>query len=279
MEPAAKKKKIVRDNTPDDLVAVEHAIERCKTTNAYLSAYNAINIASAKQITRRMGTAKWYRYNKDVLVSIIVINQFAEKIQRFFQDVVVRRGRRPYHVENFCPISLMPMSSIPYNRRFKHSNTWFDKSSLMKHMSMTSDFTHPVTRVEFGEEDVLKINPGLMNHYRCRKQSRSSLHRVMEVIQHLENELEQVFKTMVEAAEEISARIEFTIVFNSLSEDFEECYDDLVIVDFDRATLTLKSLEDVIKGDPARPVTMSKKRRKILTQFLRDHNPMFKRTS
>ena len=278
MIPATKKKKIVRDNTPDDLKVVQHAIDRCKNTNAYVSAYRAINIDSAKQITRRMGTAKWYRFNKDVLVSIIILNQFAEKIQRFFREVVVRRGRGEHHVEDLCPISLVPMSSIPYSRRFKHSNTWFDKSSLIKHMLITSDFTHPVTRVEFGEEDVLKISPELMNHYRSRKQNRSSLHRIMEVIQHLENELEAIFKTMVEAAEEIPTRIEFRIVFNNLSEDFHECYDDLAMVDIDRATLTIKSLGDFIKGHPARPVIMSRKRKRILKDFLSDQNPGFRRT-
>lgn len=279
MIPAAKKKKIVQDNTPDSLRDVKHAIDRCKKTNSYISAYKALNINSAKKITRRMGTAKWYRLNKDVLVSIIVINQFAEKIQRFFREAVVGDERGGDDARYLCPISLVPMSSIPFSRRFKHTNTWFDKSCLVKHILTTSDFTHPVTRVEFGEDDVLKISPGLMHQYRNRKNHRYTLSRTMEMIQHFENELEEVFTTMVEAAEEIATRIEFRIVFNGLSQDFYECYNDLEMIDIDRATLTLRSLEDIIRGDPSRPVLMSKKRQKILKDFLREQNPIVKRTS
>jgi hypothetical protein len=135
-------------------------------------------------------------------------------------------------------------------------------------MSMTSDFVHPVTRVEFCEEDVLKIDPALIKQFRNRKELRSSLANNMEMVQHVENELEEVFQTMVEAAEEIPTRSEFRIVFNNLAEDFHECHGDLANVDHDRALLTLKSLEDAIRGDPNRPVRMSKKRKTILKDFL-----------
>lgn len=229
---------------------------------AYADAYSNMTIAAAKEVNRRIGTTKWYRLNKDALVAIIVLNKFADKIQAFFKDRVMM------HHERVCPISLVPMSEIPSNCRFKHSNAWFNKELLALHMSRSSDFVNPVTRVEFREEDVLEIDPELIEKFRNREELRSSLTEDLAIIQSVENELEDVFQCMVEAAQQIRSRMEFTIVFDSLSEDFQECHNDLIGLDNDRSKLTLKSLGDVIRGDPNCPVRMSRKREGILTHFL-----------
>lgn len=277
MPPAAKKAKLRRttgttniSSTPDESNLVADAVIRCKRTKEYVDTYNAITLCSAKQINRKIGTTKWYRLNKDDLVGILVLNQFAEKIQKFFRDIVMMNDDCDDDDNNrrVCAISLVPMSEIPHSYRFKHANTWFDRDSLAQHMSITSDFVNPVTRVEFCEEDVLKIDPGLIRQFRDRKELRSSLAEDMAMVQSVENELEEVFQTMVDAAQEKQTRIEFRIVFNSLAEDFEECHGDLVKLDHDRASLTLKSLADVIRGDPNRPVHMSRKRERILKHFL-----------
>lgn len=242
---------------------------KCKRTTIYASAYNAMTLVSAKQVNRRIGTAKWYRLNKDALVAILVLNQFAEKIQKFFKHIVTRGDDGCNGNSNVCPISLLPMSDIPYRHRFKHCDTWFNGELLAQHMRKTSDFINPVTRVEFNEEDVLKIDPCLIKQFRNRKELRAVLAEDMAMVQSVENELEDVFHTMVAAAQEIPSRMEFRIVFDNLSEDFQECHGDLIELDRERSGLVLKSLADIISGDPTRPVRMSRKREGILRHFLK----------
>jgi len=278
MPPAAKNKKLRRTTgmgkkdrpDTDGPMGFRYAAINCKRTTIYASAYGAMTLVSAKQINRRIGTAKWYRLNKDALVAIVVLNQFAEKIQKFFKYVLTTGDRENDDTDTkVCPISLAPISEIPYRYRFRHSNIWFNKEYLAQHMKKTSDFINPVTRVEFHEEDVLKIDPSLVKQFRKRKQLRADLAEDMAMVQSVEHELEEVFQTMVEAAQEIPTRVEFRIVFDNLAEDFQECHGDLIEVDRDRSVLALKSLADIISGDPTRPVRMSKKREGILRHFLR----------
>lgn len=287
MPPAAKKKKHRRasDTTNvDDAQTgfIGRATARCKLTAAYADAYSTMTISSARQANRTIGTAKWYRLNKDALVAILIANQRAQIIQNFFRETVMAKcshggGSGDHRSKNasnqnkrVCPISLVPMSEIDHRHRFVHGNTWFYRDCLAEHMLKTSDFVNPVTRVEFCEEDVLELDPQLIRQFKNRKQIRASLAEKMEIVQSVENEMEEVFHSMVEAAEEIPSRREFTIVFNDLSEDFQECHDDLADLDRDRSVLALKSLADVISGDPIRPTIMSRKRERILRDFLYD---------
>lgn len=279
MPPAAKNKRLRRTTTIGKTNSEEDnapglfgdATIKCKKTTIYSSAYHVMTLASAKQVNRRIGTAKWYRLNKDALVAILVLNQFAEKIQKFFKHVVtIGDNTCADSNSKVCPISLVPMSDIPYRYRFKHCDTWFNREFLAQHMRRTSDFINPVTRVEFHEEDVLKIDPCLIKQFRNRKELRAGLAEDMAMVQSVENELEDVFKTMVEAAQEIPSRMEFRQVFDNLAEDFQECLDDLIELDRGRSSLVLKSLPDIISGDPTRPMHMSKKRERILRQFVKD---------
>lgn len=290
MPPAAKKKKLSRAGDTSDTTNIHdaqtefigRAAARCKLTAAYTDAYSTMTITSARQANRKIGTAKWYRLNKEALVAILVANQLAQKIQNFFRGTVMTKCCRSdgsssdHHPANpnnlnkrVCPISLVPIAEIDYRHRFVHGNTWFNRDCLVEHMFKTGDFANPVTRVEFREEDVLELDPQLIGQFQDRKQIRASLAEKMEMVQSVENEMEEVFQNMVEAAEEIPFRREFTIVFNSLSEDFQQCHDDLAEVDRDRSVLALKSLADVIRGDPVRPTLMSRKRERILRDFLR----------
>lgn len=283
MPQAPKRKKLKRTEktavlTPilphNELTLVESATIKCKQTREYVRAYNAMTLASAKQANRNIGTRKWYCSNKDTLVAILVLHQFAAKLQKFFRDIVMENdlgGDKWCSKTNICPISLTPMSEIPYGHRYRHLNTWFDRTFLAKHMSQTSDFSNPVTRVEFREEDILKIDPALMKQYGKRKELRATLTDNMAMVQNVENEMEEVFQTMVEAAEEIPSRREFRIVFDDLVEDFRECHDDLAGLDYDRSVLALKSLRDVIRGDPNRPTIMSRKRERQIRNFLALH--------
>lgn len=278
MPQAAKRKKLRRtipatSKTPIVLPG-EGATARCKHTNAYADAYNVFTLAAVKRMNRRIGTIKWYRLNKDALVATLVVNRFAKKIQKFFRDTVMVNDRddddddTKCSSSKVCPISLVPMSEIPHGHRYRHTNTWFDRTFLAKHMSKTSDFINPVTRMEFREEDILKIDPALMKLYWNRKEIRATLAQDMAMVQSVENEMEEVFQIMVEAAEEIPSRREFRIVFDNLAEDFQECHGDLIELDRDRSVLALKSMGDVIRGDPNHPTIMSKKRERILRNFL-----------
>ena len=263
MPPAAKKKKLRRTKVSGPFT---DATTRCKLTHVYSSAYGAMTLASSKQANRRIGTTKWYRLNKDALVAIVVLNHFAAKIQRFFKHVVGNGDDSA----TLCPISLVPISDIPYRSRFRHCNIWFNKEVLAQHMYKTSDFINPVTRVELHEEDLLDIDPGLITRFRHRKEIRACMAEEMAMVQSFENELEEVFQDMVEAAQLIPSRMEFRSVFDSLAEDFDECYTDLVELDHDRSVLVLRALADTIDGDPTRPVHMSKKRERILRLFLKE---------
>lgn len=279
MPPAAKKKKLRRAATSgEEPVVVANAVARCKHTREYAEASHALTFISARNINRMIGTPKWYRMNKDTLIANMVLHQFVQRIQRFYRDTVAmsdgfngsaKKIQQDHgHMSKVCPISLTPMSEIPRRCRFKHTNTWFNRDILAQHMSTTSDFINPVTRVEFREEDILKIDPSLIEQFKNRKELRSSIAEDMAMIQSVENELEEVFQNMVEAAEEIPLRMEFRIVFEHLSDDFQECHGDLIDLDYDRSNLAIKSLYDVIKGDPNNPVHMSRKRENILKHFL-----------
>ncbi|CAN0245583.1 unnamed protein product [Ectocarpus sp. 6 AP-2014] len=275
MQPAAKKKRLTRETTRGTSPrSFAHATIKCKKTPAYASAYKAMTLASAKQANRRIGTADWYRLKKDALVATIVLNHFAEEIQRFFRHVVVttRDSDDDTHTA-VCPISLKPITEIPCGHRFRHGNIWFNKDTLAQYMRKTSDFMNPVTRVELREEDVLKVDPGLIKQYRHRKELAERMAEDMALVQSVENELEEVFQDMVEAAQEIRTRMEFRIVFDHLAEDFQECHGDLTELDRDRSVLTLKSLGDLVDGDPTRRVHMSKKRERILRHFLKTQKP------
>lgn len=282
MPPAAKKQKLKQTTIAGgESKTVRDAVTRCKRSREYAETLGALTLVEARKINRRIGTAKWYRLNKDALVALLVLHRFVLKIQRFFRMTLEVDGATPHdhsekeeedHANNkVCPISLVAMSEIPRRRRFVHTNTWFDKEVLAQHMSKTSDFVNPVTRVDFREEDVRKIDPGLLEQFKNRKELRSSIAQDMAIIQSMENELEEVFQDMVEAAEEIPSRIEFRIVFDNLAEDFYECHDDLVELDVSRSNLAIKSLRDLISGDPNNPVRMSRKRETILRHFL-DNN-------
>ena len=298
MPPAAKKKKLRHttseesgaapcEHTGANTLAVEAAVVvRCKQTRAYADAYDSMTLAWARRMNRRLETPKWYLFNKDDLVATLVVHQFAEKIQRFFRDIVVATGNIESNNntstdkknvirnknENMCPISLVPMAEVSPRCRYQHMNTWFDRDVLALHIFKTCDFINPVTRVEFCEKDVLDIDPGLLSQYRNRKETRESIADKMAMIQSVENEMEEVFQTMVEAAEEVPSRREFSLVFSNLAEDFQECYNDFARLDRDRLNLVLKSLGDAIGGDPFRPIIMSRKRERILRSFLLDHS-------
>lgn len=222
-----------------------------------------MTVSSAKAFNRKMGNTKWYRSNKDALVATLVLDGFVLKIQRFYRDSAASAIHN-----RACPISLVPILSIPVKSRFRHLNTWFDKNILAQHMHQTNDFVNPVTRVEFDEDDIIKIDPNLVESFKNRVLLRACLAEDMELVQSVENELEEVFKYMVEAAQEIPSRIEFRIVFDNLTEDFQQCHTDLVRLDSDRSNLTLKSLGGFLEGDPNRPVHMSAKRKGILLHFL-----------
>ncbi|CAM9109581.1 unnamed protein product [Ectocarpus sp. 12 AP-2014] len=274
MPPAAKKKKLRRTTTEETFGVSGHfadAAVRCKLTQAFSSVHGATTIARAKLANRRLGTTKWYRLNKEALVAVIVLNHFARKIQRLFKHVVATKHvlSRGDSDAGRCPISLVPMSDIPRGHRFTHCNIWFNRQVLAQHMYKTNDFINPVTRVEFHEKDVAEIDPGLIDRFRRRKELRACLAEDMAMVQSVENELEEVFQDMVEAAQEIPSRAEFRIVFDNLAGDFQECHADLIELDRDRSVLVLKSLGDIICGDPTQPVHMSKKRERILRKFKR----------
>ncbi|CAN0415196.1 unnamed protein product [Pylaiella littoralis] len=167
-----------------------------------------------------------------------------------------------------CPISLVLIVDIPVCERFRNLNTWFDKAVLAQHIHQTSDFSNPVNRVESREDDVLRIDPKLIDNFRNRKKIRACFAADEALVQTIENELEEIFSCMVKAGQQIPLRMELKIVFDSLMKDFQQCHRDLLRLDDARSGLCLKSLGDFADGDPNRPVRMSAKQKSVILHFL-----------
>lgn len=136
MPPAAKKKKLtqVATETPSAvgsglgsaLVGVSHnVILRCRRTSAYADAYSATTLVAAKQANKRIGTTRWYCLNKDALVTILVLNRFAKRIQSFYRGAAMARARFDTDIDitETCPISLEAVSDISKGLRYMHTNT------------------------------------------------------------------------------------------------------------------------------------------------------------
>ncbi|CAM9202775.1 unnamed protein product [Pylaiella littoralis] len=238
-------------------------MKRCKRTRAYSDSYRGMTASSARAWNRRVGNTEWYRWNKDALVATFVLNHLVGRIQRMY------RHRADAMRNRACPISLVAISDIPVGNRFRHVNSWFDRAVLAQHIHQTSDFFNPVTRVEFREDDVLRIDPKLVDRFRNRKKIRARFTADVALVQTIENELEEIFSCMVNASQQIPSMLEFTVVLDSLMGAFQQCHRDLLRLDDARSGLCLKSLRDFVEGDPNRPVHMPSKRKSILLHFLR----------
>ncbi len=249
-------------------------LSRARTTGLYLQHFDTSTVKSTRAIVRDMGVDKWYSMKKGQLVSYVVLDIYARRIQRFFRTrgcsvkerIDVFRGLE----KETCPITLELIRDIPLQNRYTHSNHWFDKRSLASFLRVSCDFVHPVTRVEFTMNDIIDIDPSMLDLFKNRSEVRAEMVSRIEMVQCIENELEDIFKEMIDLAYYTQSRREFDANLMFSEVQFEECFKDLLRIDRDRCVVVLRSLPDLIDGDSYRGVYLSRKRGEDLRTLVKD---------
>lgn len=253
---------------------VSRALVNTRDTPLYRRRFYLHTVKSARLGARIIGATKWYTMKKNALISIIVLDDLVRRIQRFFRTRGGSVRDRAAMIDGLkgemCPITLGPISDLSIQNRYWHSNTWFDREGLVQFLRISCDFIHPVTRVAFTREDVNRIDSSLMVLYDSRLSLRSAMVSQMETIQCVENELEDIFKEMIDMACVTPTRNEFNVIMSYSENKFEECFKDLVRMDKERCILALKSLPDLIEGDAYTRVYISRKRGNELRELVRE---------
>lgn len=239
------------------------SIKRISHTNMYRGV-DHMNLNDSRRICRELGYSMWSSSKRSVLLSVIVIDISTRIIQRTMKSWIQNH-------KNICPISFTPMSQIHPSNRYFHTNTWFDKIQLSEFIESTCDFVHPVTRVEFTEQDVKQIDPELLTLFNSRLSIRGSMRIDMENIQSIENEMEDFFSEIVETAYTTEDFKEFKIVAKHWNDQLAECFWDLLHIDTDRCRLAIKSLYDRIPTGPYSYVYMSYNRKRIMQMMIQEY--------
>lgn len=249
-------------------------LSRARNTGFYRQYFENTTVKSTRTIVRGMGVEKWYSMKKGQLVSIVVIDIYARRIQRFFRT---RGSNVKERLEMFngleketCPITLELITDIPLHNRYTHSNHWFDKKSLAEFLRVSYDFVHPVTRVPFTIKDIVDIDPSMLDMFNNRLAVRAAMVSRIEMVQCIENELEDIYKDMIDMAYFTQSRREFDANLMFSEVQFEECFKDLFSIDKDRCIVVLKSLPDLINGDSYDGVYLSRKRGKELRTLVKE---------
>ena len=255
--------------TEPSTTLISRAMTNAKLTLLYSTEFSTHTVKSARPIARRIGTKNWYSMKKPSLVSLIVLEEMARRIQRFVRTKGQNVRDRGLEKE-FCPITMAPMSSISRRDRFFHSNSWFDRNKLVEFIRMSCDFVHPVTRVEFTREDIKRLDRSLLFLYDKKEETRSSIVSQIETIQCLENELEEIFREMIDMACVTPTRNEFNIIMTYSEFKFEECFKDLARIDRGRCIVVLKSLPGLMDRDRYARALIPKTRAKELKEFINE---------
>jgi len=242
---------------------INGSTKRISNTNIYRS-LDYLNVKSARKLARGVGYTRWFSAKRYPLLSVVVIRISATIIQKFMKSWFENS-------KYICPISFIPMTQIPLKYRYFHTNTWFDKRQLSEFIDVTCDFTHPLTRVEFTEEDVVQINPSLVTLFNSRVSIRSAIKMDMETIQSLENEMEQIFSEIIKTAYTTENFSEFRLLFGHWHDKLSECFWDLYQLDIDRCTMAIKSLTDFIPAGPYLYVYMSYNRKRLMEAMIRGY--------
>lgn len=254
---------------------ISKAIVNVRETGEYRHQFNVRKVQPSKKIVREMGTERWYSMKKRDLISLITLDILVKRIQRLFKTKggnIKRRNLLTNGLDEYvCPITLEKINDIPIKDRYLHSNYWFDRKSLSGFMRSTCDFIHPVTRKEFTEYDIINIDPNLILIYKHRDSIRSSIVSQITNVQCIENELESIFKEMIETACLSITRNDFNVDLSFSEAHFRESFNDLKRLDRGRCILVLKSLPDLINGDDYVARHIPKRRRIILNQIVKEY--------
>jgi hypothetical protein len=253
---------------------VSAALSRCRETSLFVQQFQRQTVKTARLQVRGTGNKGWYSMKKTNLVCTVVLDIFVKRIQRFVRtrggNVRKRRAILSGFEGDACSITLTPIADLPVRNRYCSSNHWFDRESLVRYLKTSCDFVHPVTREPFTLEDVQRIDTGLVPIFENRRALRSGLVNRMENIQCVENELEDIFKEMIDVACSTSSRREFNLTMSYSEVQFEECFKDLVHLDRGRCMMALKSLPALIRRDEYTTAYLSRKRDKELKELVRE---------
>lgn len=258
-------------------VMLSDAFINSRYTKLFQYLHKRHTVQTSRVIVRDLHETKWYRMNKCELISVIAMDTFIRRIQRFYKT----RGKSVRdRCELFgglrgitCPITLIEIEDIPIRDRFLHANQWYDRKSLSDFLRISCDFVSPVTRVEFTLVDVLNIDESLLELYNKRESIRKGIVDRLELIQGVENELEDIFKEMIEMACVTPTRGEFNVIMTYSEIQFEQSYKDLMKLDKDRCIMALTSLPDLLEDNSFNRysyIDISRKRKKELKELVRE---------
>lgn len=263
--PSRKRKRTVEDTG---------LLSRTKNTTLFQQYFDNTTVKFNRLIVREMGEPKWYSMKKKELVSVIVLDMHVCTIQRFVRSCISNSREREYMFEKLkgekCPITLEPINDIPVRNRYVHTGYWFDREKLADFLHTSCDFVHPVTRIELVHQDILEIDPSLIEIYNNRTVIRASMVSRIETVQCIENELEDIYREMIDMAYYTPSRNEFNVNLTYSEVQFEECYKDLLSIDKDRCIIVLKSLPDLLEADTYTGMYISRKRGKELKALVNE---------
>jgi hypothetical protein len=155
-----------------------------------------------------------------------------------------------------CPISLDRFSSRDSVRStFVLDKIAFKTDSITEYVATTGDFVNPVTRVPMKREDVHRLQrqsrTRLVDMFDQRSEMGKQRQDDANMSQYLENEMSQTMENII-GISDLPYRI-----FCDFKDDeelrFEEIFQDMLKMDRSRTLAAVKSLKDVINGDPRRP--------------------------
>ncbi len=251
---------------------VARMLASVKGTSTFASQLRRHTVSRARARVRELGERRWYSMKKAGLVAFLVLDALARRIQRFARTRGgnVRRRREMFRglEEERCAITLASLSDIPVRHRYRNGRSWFDRRSLSRYLRTSCDFVHPVTRVGLTRNEVVDIDAALGPFFENRHAFRTQMVSRMETLQCVENELEDVFREMIEMACVAPTRREFHVTMSYCEVQFEQCFQDLLRLDAGRCVVALKSLPDLIEGDPVLATQLPTRRRRELRELV-----------
>jgi len=217
-----------------------YVLSNVKKTVLYDVMYETHTIKSSILLSKYFQIKGISKFKKADIVATVVTNMFVNRIQKQFHRSQ-RKLPCDYNEEDHCLISMEPLYEIPQRNRYTHSNCFFDKEQLALNMYKSSDFLHPITRVEFTIQEVITIDPNLENMFKNRIELQEIQSQNTNLVQNFENEMETLFNSMLAVVSEVSSNRELRITLDYLQDKFSQELENLIILDNDRARIMIKS--------------------------------------
>ena len=248
----------------------QYLINNCKKTCLYEHMYSTQTIKSCKTIGKSFKLVGISNLKKHELCTTLVANTYIRIIQKWFR-LVFYKLPSDYKETIYCPISMKPLHEVTFNNRYFHSGYFFDKKHLSRYIHTSCDFLHPVTRVEFELKDVLEIDRTLKDVFENKSEIQQEIFERRGLIQNTEIELEALFKDMTASSREISSNREMKIVLDYFKQEFDREFENLMILDVDRAKIIMKSFICTTEQNQSSYYVLSTYRKNLIIQLLQTY--------